>query len=127
MTRQALQAIAVLALEQVDDETVISHPINLPFFLRGDLWGQRLQSGFSLGRHFHWRRFVLNTIQILVQPVQNEREELLRIMLICPGELLGKADDLFLLSVGAILSQTKSYAESNRREESVILLPQRFQ
>jgi len=41
---------------------------------------------------------MLDPIEILVQSIQYEREELLRVVLLCARELLSKPDDLFLLS-----------------------------
>jgi hypothetical protein len=39
---------------------------------------------------------MLDAIQVLVQPIQDKREEFLRIMLVGPCELFRKVGDLFL-------------------------------
>lgn len=42
---------------------------------------------------------MLNPVQILMQTVKNKTEELLRIVLVCPGELRRVSSDGFLPSV----------------------------
>ena len=88
-----LQAIPILSLEQIDNETVIPSPVYLPFFLRSDVRRKRLELGLAFGRKFHRGRFDLYPIQILVQPIEHKREEFLRIMLIRSRKLVCKDRD----------------------------------
>lgn len=77
VTCQAFQSISVLPLEEVHDETVISHSIDLPFLLRRNFRWESFQCSLALGRHLNSRRFDFDTVQILVQTVQYKREEFL--------------------------------------------------
>lgn len=89
MARQALESVPVLPLEQIDNKTVIALLIDLPFLLGSHFGRQRFQSRFSLGRHLDGRWRFLHSIQVLVQTVQDEREELLRIVLFVGRRELG--------------------------------------
>jgi hypothetical protein len=50
MTCQAFKPVPELALEKVDDQTVVATPIQFPFLITCNLWRQSLQLGLSLGR-----------------------------------------------------------------------------
>ena len=86
MTRQALHAIPVLPLEQVDNKTIVPLLVYLPLLFRRDGRRQRLERGFPFRCHLHWRRFRAYPIEVLVQAVQQEAEELLGIVLVRAGE-----------------------------------------
>ena len=86
MARQTLQPIAELSLEIVDNEAVVPPAIDLPLLLAGDLLRQLLQFRFTLGRHLI-DRLVQDAVEVLVKPIQQEYQELLRVMLIGPAEL----------------------------------------
>lgn len=82
MTRLALDPAPELALEVVDHDRVVSHQVGLPLAVGCDLHRQRVELGLALGRHGQGRRPDLHPVQVLVQPVEEERQELLRVMLI---------------------------------------------
>jgi hypothetical protein len=50
MACKTLQSIPELTLEEVDNEAVVSHPINLPFLIAGNLLWQPLQLSLPLCR-----------------------------------------------------------------------------
>lgn len=79
---QTFQSVAILPLEQINNETIVPHPVDLPLFLGSDFWRQRLQCGLSLRGHLNSRRFMLDSVQVFVQTIQDEGEKLLRIVLI---------------------------------------------
>lgn len=81
MTRQAFHPRPVLTLKQIDDDRVVPLLVDLPLLLARDLWRERVQLCFPLGRHRDRLWTDEHPVQILVQTVQQESEELLRIML----------------------------------------------
>ena len=50
MTRQTLHPIPILPLEEVHNQTIVSHAIDLPLLLARDLGRQPLELGLALGR-----------------------------------------------------------------------------
>ena len=85
--REALQAVAELALEEVDDERVVARAVEVPFLLACELLREELELGFALGRARDGR-FGEDAVEVFVQPVEEEVEELLRVVLFGAGELL---------------------------------------
>ena len=81
MTREALHAVPILPLDEVDDEAVVAHPVDLPLLLAGDLRGQLLELGLPFRRRLDVA-LLQDPVQILVQAVQQEAQELLRVMLL---------------------------------------------
>jgi len=130
VTRQALEPVPVLPLEQVHDEAIIALLVDLPLGLRSHFRRQRLELGFPLRRHLDGRRFVLDPVEVFVQSIQDEREELLRVVLICTRELLRERDDLFLPSVRCVAARpcvASTHPECDWRQERVILFPKRLE
>ena len=86
VAREAFHAVAVLPLEDVDDERIVTHAVQLPLLLACDLRRQPLELRLAL-----WRRLEFglhdDTVEVLVQAVEQEAQELLRIMLLCTREL----------------------------------------
>lgn len=70
VTRETFKSVSILSLKQVDNETVIPLFVDLPLFLCCNGWWQRLQQGLPFGRHLDRWWPVLDTVQILVQPIQ---------------------------------------------------------
>lgn len=86
MTSHTLHPIPELPLEKVDNDAIVPHPIYPPLLLARDLLRQLLELGLSLRRHLV-RRLGNDAVQVLVQCVEEPREEFLRVVLFGPGEL----------------------------------------
>ena len=86
VTREALHAVPILPLEEVDDEAVVAHAVDLPLLLARNLRGHPLELRLAL-----WRAFDLgllqDPVQVLVQTVKQEAQELLRVVLFRAREL----------------------------------------
>ena len=81
MTREALHAVPVLALEDVDDERVVAHPVHLPLLLARDLRREPLELRLALRRRLDLG-LRDHAVEVLVQAVEQEGEEFLRIVLL---------------------------------------------
>ena len=81
VTREALHAVPILPLEEVHDEAVVAHPVDLPLLLAGDLRGQLLELGLPFRRRLDVA-LLQDPVQILVQAIQQEAQELLRVVLL---------------------------------------------
>jgi hypothetical protein len=133
MARQAFHPALVLALEKVDDETVVALLVDLPLLLAGDLGRQRVELGLARGRHRNRLGPDQDPVEIFMQAIEQEGEELLRVVLVDPVEGRGKLDDRFLLeadpvsrvraqrAVGRVLG---TYPERQRLDKVVLLLPE---
>lgn len=120
MAGQTFEAIAVLPLKEIDDETIVALLVNLPFLFGGHLWRKRFECRLALGRHFHGRRWLLDPVEIFVQPVENEREELLRVVLLVGRRKLGcKAHDRSLHPESADETRPDIYKLDGRRTRKV--------
>lgn len=65
MARQALETIPELALEEVDDEAVITHAPDLPLLLARYLYGQLLKLSFPL-RCGVYLRLLQHAVEVLM-------------------------------------------------------------
>jgi hypothetical protein len=79
-------------LEEVYDEAVIAHAVNRPLLFAGDLNWQALQFRLAL-RRGRVVRLLENTVQVLVQPSEQETQEFLTILLFGAFELTSVRDD----------------------------------
>jgi hypothetical protein len=82
MTARALDPTPILALEPIDDETVVPRLVRLPFFCARDGGRKGVELGFALGRHGERRRPDLDPVKVFVEAVEEESEELLRVVLL---------------------------------------------
>lgn len=97
MTCQASQNISELALEIVNHDAVITHPVDLPFLRAGQLGWESLKFPLTFRRR-RWQSGLLNdAVEIFVQPVEQEAQKLLRVMLVRAAELRCIGTDLFLM------------------------------
>ena len=96
---QTGELAAVLALKPLHDDRVVAAEIDVP--LLGARLGlrHRLERELSLGRHRDRRRLVKDKVEVLVQAVEEEGEELLRVVLIRAAKLGRKVADGFLAAV----------------------------
>lgn len=86
MTSHTLHPIPELPLEKVNNYAIVPHPIYPPLLLARDLLRQFLELGLPLRRHLV-RRLRYDAVQVLVQCVEEPREEFLRVVLFGSGEL----------------------------------------
>jgi hypothetical protein len=68
-------------LEKIYDDAIVPLAIDLPLLLARDLLRKLLELLFPSRRHL-MRRLVEDTVQVLVQPIQQEAQKLLRIVLL---------------------------------------------
>ena len=66
VTSETFEAIAVLALEQIHDEAIVPHLVDLPLLLRSDFWRERLECRLAFRCQLDRCRLVLDPIKILV-------------------------------------------------------------
>lgn len=97
VTRQAFNTVAELALEVVDDEAVVAHLVKLPLLLARKLGRKRLELRLPL-RVVLDGRLRQDAIQVLVEPVEQRAQKLLRVVLVRIGKLLREPADRFLHS-----------------------------
>ena len=86
MTCEALHSVPILSLEEVDDEAVIAHAVDLPLLFARDLCRHLLELGFPFRRRLDVP-LLQDPVQVLVQAVQQEAQELLRVVLLRAREL----------------------------------------
>ena len=69
MASEALHAVAVLSLEEVHNEAVVAHAVDLPLLFARELRRQPLKLGLSLGCRFNLG-LLDDPVEVLVQPVK---------------------------------------------------------
>jgi hypothetical protein len=95
MTCHALHTVPELALEIINDETVIREPVKVPFLLACHLGGESLQFCLAFRTCFDVVSME-DTVQVFMETVEQKYHELLRIMLIRIGKLRSKSTNRFL-------------------------------
>lgn len=83
---QTLHPIPKLSLEIIHNQAIISHPIYFPLLLARDLLRQFFELCFAFGGRFVVR-FRNYTIEVFVKAIQEERQKLLRVMLVWTTKL----------------------------------------
>lgn len=86
MARKALHSVPILSLEEVYDKAVIAHAVDLPLLFARDLRRQLLELGFTFRCGLDIP-LLQDAVQVLVQAVQQETKELLRVVLLRAREL----------------------------------------
>ncbi len=81
MAGKALHSVPILSLEEVDDEAIVAHAVDLPLLFASDLCRQLLELRFPFRRRLDVP-LLQNPVQVLVQAVQQEAKELLRVVLL---------------------------------------------
>ena len=76
MTRETLHAVSILSLEDVDDKRVVTHTVQLPLLLAGNLGRETLEPRLALRRRLELG-LQDDTVQVFVEPVEEEAQELL--------------------------------------------------
>ena len=109
--RQTLHLVAELSLEALDDKAIVPAAVDVPLALAHDLLRERLEVVLPFGAHLDRRRFRDDVVEVLVQAVEEEAKELLRVVLLRAAELGRPSADVL--------------AERDRREEQVVLRPDR--
>lgn len=107
---QAFELALVLALEQADNDAVVSPEIDVPLSFSGNRSRENLQLCLSLRGELDWRGLVCDEVEVFMKSIEQKGEELLAIVLVRPFKLGRKAADCV--------------SERDGREERVLLRPE---
>ena len=95
MTCHTFHTVSELALEIINDETVVREPVKIPFLFACYLGGESLQFRLAFRTCFDVVP-MKNTVQVFMETIEQKYHELLSIMLICIRKLRSESTDRFL-------------------------------